>query len=292
MLRLTLREVEVFAAIAAHGTVTRAADAVGLTQSAASQALDKLENGLGVALFDRIGRRLAINEHGRALLPRARVLLDSAHGIQGLFTAGEYRLRLGASTTIANYVLPPLLAAFRAAWPQAQVEMEVGNTQDIAAAVAHLAVDFGLIEGPCPHPDLQVEPWCEDELVVFAAATHPLAGRPVSRKELAAADWVLREPGSGTREEMERLLRPLLPRFGVSMELGHPEAIKNAVIAGLGVSCLSRQAIGRELAQRLVVPLQAKLPPLPRMLYRIRHPQKAVTAGMAAFFRLAPPPTP
>ncbi|HYR25711.1 MAG TPA: LysR family transcriptional regulator, partial [Aquabacterium sp.] len=229
MLRFTLRELEVFAAVATAGSVTRAAEVVALTQSAASQALDKLEIGLGAPLFDRVGRRLVLNEHGRQLLPRARALLDAAGDMQDGFADGRYRLRMGASTTIANYLLPELLAAFRARWPQAHLEMEVGNTRDIVAAVARLEVDFGFIEGSCHHPDLRVEPWREDELVVFVAPHHPLAGRAVSFDELCAADWLLREPGSGTREEVERLLQPHLPDLKVCMELGHPEAIKNAV---------------------------------------------------------------
>lgn len=287
MLRITLREIEVFASIAAEqGNVTRAANSVGMTQSAASQALDKLEAVLGVQLFDRIGRRLVMNEHGRKLLPRARALLDSAGEMQEMFTTGGYHLRLGASMTIASYILPPHLAEFRAASPHAQVEMRVGNTHEIVAAVADLSVDFGLIEGPCHHPALVVEPWCEDELIVFTAAGHPLANRTVDRQELALADWVLRELGSGTREEVERLLLPLVPGLNVVMELGHPEAIKNAVAAGLGVSCLSRHVIGREIDAGLLVQVQAGLPGLGRMLYQVRHREKAITRGMEAFFGL------
>lgn len=288
MLRITLREMEVFASIATCGNVTRAASAVGLTQSAASQALEKLESAVGVELFDRIGRRLMLNEHGRMLFPRARVLLDHAVDMQEMFLVGRYRLCLGASMTIASYLLPPMLAGFRVACPQAQVEMRVMNTEEVVSAVADLSVDFGLIEGPCHHPELIVEPWQEDELLVFAAAGHPLTGRPVQAQELASAEWVLRERGSGTREALERLLLPIVQGLSVAMELGHPEAIKNAVAAGVGVSCLSRHVIRRELEQGVLVAVDAGLPRLVRQLHRVRHREKRISQGMAAFFALEP----
>lgn len=284
-LRISLRELEVFVAVAELDTVTRAAERVALTQSAASQALDKLEQGLGAKLFDRVGRRLLINEHGRLLLPRARALLDAAGDVQGLFDGGGLALRIGASTTIANYLLPPLLAAFRRDWPQARLELEVANTRDIVEAVAAFRVDFGLIEGPCHHPELLASPWRQDELLVFAAVSHPLAGRKVAAAELAEAEWILREAGSGTREEVERVLLPHLMRLSISMELGHSEAIKHAVAAGLGVSCLSRHVVADLLAAGSVVEVDADLPRLTRMLYRVQHRDKAIGRGMAAFDR-------
>ncbi|MDF0605043.1 LysR family transcriptional regulator [Neisseriaceae bacterium TC5R-5] len=282
-LRLSLRELEVFSAIAEYGSVTRAAAAVALTQSAASQALDKLENQLGVRLFDRIGKRLELNEHGRLLWPKARALLDAAHDIQGLFDGGALSLKIGASSTIANYLLPHQLAAFRRIWPDSRLELEVGNTREIIEAVAGLRVDFGFIEGSCQHPDLINLPWLADELLVFVASTHPLAGRQISRQELAAADWILRESGSGTREEVNRLLLPHLSTLKLSMELGHSEAIKHAVAAGLGVSCLSRRVVADVLQSGAVTEVQVDLPPLSRMLYRIQHKDKTVTRGMLAF---------
>lgn len=282
-LRVTLRELEVFAAVAEQGTVTRAADCVALTQSAASQAVDKLETHLGARLFDRVGKRLVLNEHGRLLLPRARALLDAAADMQGLFDGAAMFLKLGASTTIANYLLPPLLAAFRRDWPQARLELEVANTHDIVEAVAAFRVDFGLIEGPSYHPDLHTTIWRQDELVVFVAARHALAGRRVALEELADADWILREQGSGTREEVDRLLLPHLRHLNLCMELGHSEAIKRAVAAGLGVSCLSRRVVAELLASGELAEVDCALPPLSRALYRIQHRDKTITRGMAAF---------
>ncbi|SMF02906.1 LysR family transcriptional regulator [Pseudogulbenkiania subflava] len=286
-LKLTLRELAVFVAVADCATVTRAADTLAMTQSAASQALASLESGLAAALFDRVGRRLLLNEHGRLLLPRARALLDQAQELQGLFSGGAIDLRLGASTTVANYLLPERIAAFRLAHPQARVELEVANTRDIVEAVAAFRVDAGFIEGPCHHPELVVMPWLDDELVPFCAAGHPLAGRVLTLEELAAAPWLLREPGSGTREEVERLLLAQLGRVNLVMELGNSEALKRAVAAGLGVSCLSRRVIDDLLRSGSVVELATALPRLMRRFHRIVHRDKTLTQGLSQFLDMA-----
>jgi DNA-binding transcriptional LysR family regulator len=283
-LRLSLRELEVFVAIAESGTVTAAATGLAMTQSAASQALAALESGLNASLFDRVGRRLVLNEHGRLLLPRARAMLDAAQDMQRLFDdQSALHLRLGASTTIGNYLLPEQIARFRQARPQARVELMVANTADIVDAVAGFKVDMGFIEGPCHHPDLLVESWRDDTLLVFAAASHPLAQGAVSLAQLAQAQWVLREGGSGTREEVERLLLPHLGSFGEVMEMGHSEAIKRAVAAGMGVSCLSLHVVQELLDSGQIVAVLAPLPTLHRTLYRITHQDKGQTRGMALF---------
>lgn len=286
-LRLSLRELEVFVAVTEQGTVTAAAEQVALTQSAASQALAALETGLAAPLFDRVGRRLVLNEHGRLLLPRARAMLDAAQDMQRLFDSqAAMHVRLAASTTIANYLLPEQIARFQLQQPQARVELMVANTADVVEAVAGFKVDMGFIEGPCHHPDIVVEPWQDDILVVFAAASHPLAQGAVSLSRLAQAQWVLRESGSGTREEVERLLLPHVGGFAQVMEMGHSEAIKRAVAAGLGVSCLSLHVVRELLDSGQVVAVLAPLPTLHRPLYRIHHKDKSQTRGMLAFNRM------
>lgn len=299
MLHLTLRQLEVFVAIARHGTTGRGAEATALSQSAASAALAELERQLGTPLFDRIGRQLRLNESGRLLLPRATALLEQAADIGRLFAGEAASLRLGASTTVGNYLLPPLIAAFRRDNPQARLRLDVANTADIVAAVAEFTVDGGFIEGVCRHPDLVVTPWQRDELVVFAGREHPLvhaaAAGALTREALAGADWVLRETGSGTREVLEQLLVPLLGHLKVTLALGNSEAVKRTVAAGLGVSCLSRHVVADLLERGDVVDLgtrqgAAGLPPdlagladLARPLYFIRHRQKPLQGGLARF---------
>ncbi|BEV73113.1 MULTISPECIES: LysR family transcriptional regulator [unclassified Paludibacterium] len=280
-LRLSLRELEVFVAICESLTVTRAAERLAMTQSAASQSLSSLESALGTVLFDRVGRRLVANEHGRLLLPRARAILDLGHEAQTLFSGTAAHLRLGASTTIANYLLPQQIATFRREHPAVRLELMVGNTDEIVAAVAAFQVDVGLIEGPCHHPELLVQVWRDDELLVVVGPQHPFAVAMPDWQTLAQAEWILREPGSGTRQEVERLLLPQLGTFAVAMELGDSEAIKHSVAAGLGVSCLPRRVVAGELARGELVALP--LPVLTRKLYRVMHRDKVMTRGMSQF---------
>lgn len=280
-LRIRLRELEVFVAICEQSSVTGAAQALAMTQSAASQSLAALESALGVALFDRVGRRLVVNENGRLLLPRARAMLDLGQDTQNLFAGAAARLRVGASTTIANYILPEHIARYRRALPQGGLELLVGNTGEIVEAVAALRVDVGFIEGPCHHPQLRVTPWQQDELVIVVGSGHPFADAAPTLDALAGADWILREPGSGTRQEVERLLLPRLGTFSVVMELGDAEAIKHAVAAGLGVSCLSRRVVAEYLASGRL--REIGLSGLQRSLYRVMHRDKVMTRGMSAF---------
>lgn len=280
-LRISLRELEVFVAICEQSSVTGAAQLLSMTQSAASQSLASLESALDVPLFDRVGRRLVINENGRLLLARARAMLDLGLDTQNLFAGTAAHLRIGASTTIANYMLPTRMAEFRRVHAQGGLELLVGNTEEIVAAVAAMRVDVGFIEGACHHPQLQVLPWQDDELVVVVGAAHPFARLPPTLDVLSAAAWILREPGSGTRQEVERLLLPRLGTFAVAMELGDSEAIKHAVAAGLGVSCLPRRVVAEYLASGQLC--EVALSGLRRRLYRIMHRDKVVTRGLSAF---------
>ncbi len=288
---LTLRQLALFAAIAETGSTTAASARVALSQSATSAALNELEATLGVRLFDRIGKRLAINEQGRSLLPAARALLENVRDIESSFATGagggQLELRLSASTTIGNYVLPALLARFRREWPAARLNLTIGNTQDVVESVAALDADLGLVEGPCHSNEVTVLPWLEDELVVVAAPAHALAKaaakKPLTHAQLRRAPWLLREVGSGTRESAEQALLPHLNDLPAEMTLGSSEAIKNAVAVGLGISCLSRFVVSDLLAARRLVVLASNLPRLTRRFAIIHHRQKRLSPALAAF---------
>ncbi len=293
-MRLTLRQLLIFTAVADTGSTTAAGERVGLSQSATSAALNELESLLQAQLFDRIGKRLLLNDCGRALLPQARALLDAAQAIESQFGLGSARaplatrLRIGASTTIGNYVLPALVAGYLRAWPGTAVDVVIGNTRDVAEAVERLEVDLGLIEGPCPEPALQVMPWLEDELVVVAAPTHPLAPQAggsaqVPLEALREARWLLREPGSGTREAVERALLPHLHHLQGDMQPGSTEAIKQAAAEGLGLACLSRCAVQDLVTLGRLAVLPTALPRLTRRFYRVHHRQKRLSEPLQRF---------
>ena len=286
-LRVTLRQLEVFVATARAGSTRAAADRVSRSQSAASAALADLEASLEAPLFDRVGRRLVLNENGRALLPKAASLLDQAGELEHLFS-GEHAtpLRVAASLTIGEVLLPPLVARWRQSHPASPVQLVIGNTSEVIDAVASFAVDLGFIEGPQTHPDLAVRPWLSDEMVVVAGPGHPLARRRrIEPDMLRAASWALREAGSGTREAADRWLTEHLGQIDVAFELGSPEAIKRIVAEGGALGCMSRHAVSQALAQRTLVELRTGLPPAVRRLAIVLHKDKRLGRGTEDFLR-------
>lgn len=261
---LSLRKLEIFVRVAETGHVTRASELLFISQSAVSMALAELENEAGGQLFQRQGRRLLLNERGRVLIAEAQDILQRMNDFERLLhdsgnePVGE--IRVGASTTIGNYLLPGLMAEFSSLYPRAKPLLQVANTQQIEAALQAGELDLGLIEGPCHADALQRLLWRDDELVVIAGKEHPWAGKKrMTQKMLASADWIIREKGSGTREVFEAALTEMNEAIIPRLELGHTEAIKKAVEAGLGLGCLSRLAVQRELEQGWLVELRSPL---------------------------------
>ena len=176
-MRYTLRQLEVFLAVARHQSISRAGEELAMSQSAVSGALSDLEKQFDILLFDRIGKRLQLSTLGHALRARAQALHEQALELeQALGKQSDVGLlRVGATLTIGNYVTVPLIARFLQQNPGARVQLEVANTTEIARKVANFEIDVGLIEGELLHPELDVTPWRDDELVVFCAPKHPLA---------------------------------------------------------------------------------------------------------------------
>lgn len=273
--RLTIRQLEVFSAIARGGTTRAAAEQVARSQSAASNSLAELESALGVQLFDRVGKRLVLNENGRALLARAAGIVEQAAETEALFTASHLApLRLASSYTIGEYLLPDLIASWKTTHPNSQIKLSIGNTQQVFESVASFAVDVGFIEGQHSHPDLTVRRWRTDELAVIASPNHPFAKRKPSLRQLADAVWILREPGSGTREASDRWLIHALEHVGVDLELGTNEAVKRVVALGLGLGCLSRHTVVDAIGQGWLVEVKPSLPRMRRTLSIVMHRSK------------------
>lgn len=249
---LTLRKLEIFVKVTESGHITRAGEALSLSQSAVSMAIAELESIAGGPLFKREGRKIMLNERGRMLLPEAREILQRAQNIENLLQESATELigvlHVGASTSIGNYLLPSLIAEFSRRYPRVRVQLVVGNTEQVEKDVERGQLDLGLVEGPCHSQALTSLPWRDDELVVIAGREHPWAKKgKVPAAMLAEGDWIMREKGSGTREVFEAAMANQVAAFNTLLELGHTEAIKKAVEAGLGVSCLSRLAVQREL---------------------------------------------
>lgn len=288
---LSLRQLEIFEKIASTGSVTRAGEVLLLTQSAVSMALSQLEQLSSAPLFERSGRRLVLNDAGRMLLKDAREILLAVKQVEQQLQgdSGELvgELLVGGSTTIANYLLPSLLGAFARQYPMTRVQLRVGNTQQVADWLEAGELDIAFVEGPCHSRGLVAVPWRDDELVVVAGAEHPWGReKRVTTEQLATAPWIMREKGSGTREIFEDAMERAGIRYAIALEFGHTEAIKNGVAAGLGVSCLSRIAVHRELQYGWLIAVNSPLN-LQRKLTLLRRKSSRLTPLLSAFIEMA-----
>jgi DNA-binding transcriptional LysR family regulator len=288
-MRYSLRQLQVFAAIAQHGTVSAAAQRLNMSQSAASTALAELENQFDRRVFDRHGKRLRLNETGLLLLPKAREMLDRADEIETLLTgdASFGALRIGATLTIGNYLGTLLVGEFMRRHAGSRVTLEVNNTTRIAQRVANFELDLALIEGECGDPQLEMTDWVDDELAVFCARTHPLAKRKsVSVEQALEHWWIVRESGSGTRQTLDHALGKRRSAMKIRLELEHTEAIKRAVEAGLGIGCVSRLALADSFRRGTLVEIRLRSIDLRRKFRFLLHRQKYRTPGIDAFLAL------
>ena len=284
------RRLQVFYTVARHLSFTRAADQLFMTQPAVTFQVKQLEEHFNTRLFER--------SHGRiALTPAGRVVMEYAGRILGLSEELETRmgeltgavsgpLLLGASTTIAEVILPQVLGEFKALHPQVQAYMTVGNSETIEHRVADHTLDLGLIESPSHLPGLHTVVCCEDELVMICAPSHRLAGMAsVTPHQIAAEPYVSRETGSGTREFADQYFRQsqVAPEdFNIIMELGSGEAIKGVVETGAGVSIMSRARVVKELKLGVLV----AIPLAPRLIRTLSfvHPKEKFRSKLLTTF--------
>jgi DNA-binding transcriptional LysR family regulator len=282
-MKFTLRQLEVFLATARLGNISRAAEALSMSQSAASDSLRELEHQFDVQLFDRVGKRLQLNASGLQLLPKAEELLTRATDLELSLNAHKDMgtIKVGATLSIGNALCIPLIHQYRQRYPDSHISLKVANTEHISNMVAGFELDVGLIEGEINNPVLEITEWRQDELVIFCGPRHPLASkRHLSRADLLEASWILRESGSGTRQSFDRVMHDLLPSLKIELELQHSEAIIQAVLAGMGLGCLSRLTVHDACARGELVPLQAKGRDFKRSFYLIIHKQKYRNAGI------------
>jgi DNA-binding transcriptional LysR family regulator len=263
------RRLQVFYTVARQLSFTKAAEQLFMTQPAVTFQVKQLEEHFNARLFER--------SHGKiALTPTGRLVMEYAGRILGLSDEMETRvgeltgtmsgpLLLGASTTIAEFMLPQILGEFKARHPQVQAHMTVANSETIENRVADYSIDLGLIESPSHLPSLHTEVCCDDELVMICAPGHKLAkSGSVTPQQIIVEPYISREMGSGTREFADNYLRQckVSPEdLNIVMELGSPEAIKGVVQTGIGVSIVSRATIVKEikLGVLVAVPLKPRL---------------------------------
>ncbi|MGC4189972.1 MAG: LysR family transcriptional regulator [Thermomicrobiales bacterium] len=252
-LPINLNRLRLFLAVVEHGGVRRAAEAIGISQPAVSQAIHALEAEVGLSLLERVGRGvrpttagLTLVEHGRRVMTEAIATRDAIDGLKGLARGS---LALGASTTLGIYVLPDPLGVFHQRYPAIDLSLNVANTRDILTLLRDGRLDLAFVEGSVRDDDLEATSFLADELIAIVPPDSDLAQRDaLTAQDLAGAPFLMREEGSGTREVVDRAFAAWGIAANVMMELGHTEAIKNAVSAGLGISILSQLTVAREIA--------------------------------------------
>jgi DNA-binding transcriptional LysR family regulator len=249
-MNITLKQLSVFTTTARLNGITKAANALSMTQSAASQSLKELENILGHPLFTRYGRKLVINDHGQVLLGKATQMLALQAQIQHpSITELQGELKVVASVTIGSYVMPQLLAKFIALHPKVEPKLVINNSEQVIDKLMTGQAHIGLIEAPISHQSLSISPWRTDQLAIFCASDHVLAKQKnISVETMSQQRWILREHGSGTRTVFVNAMQQQAGVIKHSMDLARQEAIKQAVKANLGLGVLSLLSIQQELS--------------------------------------------
>lgn len=281
---MNLHHLRLFAAVIDQGGFTKAAAALNLSQPAISKSLKELEGELGLSLIDRSGRSMKVTEAGRALYARARELFGveriAERELRELRGLKRGVLRIGASTTIATYMLPPVLGRFHLRHPRVRIQTSSANTRAVLRMLLESRVDVALVEGPVAHARVDVIPWREDELVVISGPEHPLRAKArVDVTSLASEQFLVREPGSGTREVSEQALARHGIRLANTMRVGGTEAMKQAVAAGLGLAIVSRAAAADQLALGKIAVLDVRGLVIRRTLTRLQLRDRATTVA-------------
>jgi DNA-binding transcriptional LysR family regulator len=267
--RIVDRQLQVFLAVAKHLSFTKAAEAVFMTQPAVTFRIRQLEEQFGTRLFDRTAGRIT-------LTPAGVLAVDYAERILALWGELDTRLKemggkvsgslcIGASTTIAEFLLPRILGEFKARFPALTLRLVVGNSELVQEGILQRTLDLGFIEGDSHAPSLVSDICCEDELVVVCAPSHPLAReKAVTARLLTAHPYIRREAGSGTREVTDHYFSNagVLPDgLNTVMEASSPEALKGLAVTGMGFAIMSRAAAAKEarLGQLVLIPLAPRL---------------------------------
>ncbi|WP_417269656.1 MULTISPECIES: LysR family transcriptional regulator [Alphaproteobacteria] len=285
---MTPEQLRVFVTVAEMEHMTRAAETLNMTQSTVSAAIAALETRHQVTLFDRIGRGIVLTEEGRAFLPEARAVLARLAEAEAMLleTRDLMRghVRLVATQTIAGYWLPAKISAFRKLYPGIKITLGIGNTQAAVHEVLQGALDLALVEGAVNDTRLIKQQVGVDELCLVYA---PNGGKRFTNDTLQQAEWVLREPGSGTRSSADAALKELnlhFPKRDSGFVLPSNEAVMSAVEAGDGVTILSALVVERSLAIGILKEHKLGLPPRP--FYTLRHRDHHVSRATQAFINV------
>lgn len=286
-MRYSLRQLQIFQEVARQRSYTRAAESLHLTQPATFAQVRQLEDHIGHKLIERQGKALFLTEAGEVVLQSAQRMMDEVGNLgmalaelQGL---ARGRLRLAVVST-AKYDIPARIGAYSAAYPGIEVALTVGNREELLARFASNADDLYILGTPPQGLDATIERFSENPLVVIAPPDHPLAARSsLEMRDLAEYPFLMRESGSGTRLAAERCFEAAGAVPKVRIELGANEAVKQGVIAGLGLSVLSRGTVALELRHGYLVELNVKPFPIIRHWHVAWPKDKRLSLAAEAF---------
>ena len=285
---VSLRQLKVFEAAAADRSFSKAAKVLHLTQPGVSMHIKALEKSIGLALFERLGKKLFVTEAGQELLARAReisrALKDAEDALDGLKGLRRGRINLAVVST-AKYFVPQLLARFGRDFPELEIRLAVNNRDSVIEQLIANEVDMAIMGRSPQALDTVAEPFAQNPHVIIAAPDHPLSGKRRILEELIAKQtFIVREPGSGTRLAMEKFFAERQLTCKVGMEMASNETIKQAVMAGMGVSFISRHTLELELQTQRLVVLDVRGTPVVRE-WHVAHLAKKRLSPTAAAFR-------
>ena len=284
----TVRQLQIFSVAASHLSFARAAEKLHLTHAAISLQIKQLEDVCGTQLFDRIGKKVFLTEAGDILLDHARQILqslkDADESLMALKGLKGGRVTIAVTST-AEYFAPGLLAEFRKAQADVRVRLLVDNREEVSRMLISNEVDLAIMGRPPADMEAEAVSFAPHPFVIVAGADHPLVGRSsLSLEDIAQETMIVREAGSGTRLAMEGFFREHAIEPNIDMEMGSNEAIKQAVVAGLGISFISQHTLGLELSAGRLVVLPVEGMPVMRRWFLVRHKSKRLTPALGAFW--------
>ena len=273
-MKLTLRQMEIFLNVAREGHLTNVAKGMGLSQSAISMSIKELENILGNPLFDRINKKLILNEMGRSFEKEIAPIVKRLNDIEYEFknTINKGMVRVGASTTIVDYLMPPIICSYMNNYPDVKIGLKEGNTQQIVQLIKNGEIDVGFIEGIVNDPEIIKEVIGVDELVVVTTDTS--LNREVAIDELQDRKWVLREKGSGTRDVFLDYIKDKVEHLNIFLELGHTESIKSLLMNHRCLTCISKIAVQKDIINNRLIRVPVKDFECKRNFFMIYHKDK------------------
>lgn len=289
---MTLKQLRIFVLVTRYGHMTRAAQKLGITQSAASAAIAALERQYNVKLFNRVGRAIELSEAGRVFLTEAQAVLDRAQAAEITMTAlGSStfgKLEIAASQTIANYWLPRRLAVFHERYPGINLNVTISNTREVENAVVNGSANVGFVEGTIQSSHLVLDEVDHDQPAMVVSAKRWLSlGSGRKRIDLTSVPWVVREPGSGTRGILETLAERnglAWSDLNIVLELPSNEAVREAVEAGVGAALLSRHVVVTAIDAGTLRALPLDVPP--RSYHMVRHHAEPTNDAMNALVEM------